>query len=96
MVEKILPEISATARNTIRGTVRVSVRTEVDPSGHVASAALETPGPSPYFADQALEAARRWTFDPLPGPLPKPSEAWLLRFEYSPTGTNAVAERVGP
>ena len=88
VVEKILPEISSTARKTIRGTVRVSVRTQVDPSGHVASAELETTGPSPYFADQALPA--------LPGSPPKPSEEWLLRFEYPPTTTNAAAERVGP
>jgi TonB family protein len=99
VVEKILPEISATARKTIRGTVRVSVRTQVDPSGHVASAELETHGPSPYFADQALEAARHWTFDPLPalpGSSPKPSEEWRLRFEYTTTATSAAAERVGP
>jgi len=99
VVEKILPEISPTARKTIRGTVRVSVRTQVDPSGHVASAELETHGPSPYFADQALEAARHWTFDPLPalpGSSPKPSEEWLLRFEYTTTATSAAAERVGP
>jgi TonB family protein len=99
VVEKILPEISSTARKTIRGTVRVSVRTQVDPSGHVASAELETHGPSPYFADQALEAARHWTFDPLPalpGSSPKPSEEWRLRFEYTTTATSAAAERVGP
>ena len=99
VVEKILPEISLTARKTIRGTVRVSVRTQVDPSGHVAGVELETHGPSPYFADQALEAARHWTFDPLPalpGSSPKPSEAWLLRFEYTTTATSAAAERVGP
>jgi TonB family protein len=99
VVEKILPEISPTARNSIRGTVRVTVRTQVDRSGHVASAKLETHGPSTYFADQALEAARHWTFDPLPalpGSPPKPSEEWLLRFEYSTTTTNAAAERVGP
>jgi TonB family protein len=99
VVEKILPEISPMARKTIRGTVRVSVRTQVDPSGHVASAELETHGPSPYFADQALEAARHWTFDPLPalpGSSPKPSEEWRLRFEYTTTATSAAAERVGP
>lgn len=99
VVEKILPEVSPTARKTIRGTVRVSVRTQVDPSGHVASAELETHGPSPYFADQALEAARHWTFDPLPalpGSSPKPSEEWRLRFEYTTTATSAAAERVGP
>ena len=99
VVEKILPEISPTARNTIRGTVRVSVRTQVDPSGHVARAELETHGPSPYFADQALEAARHWTFDPLPalpGSSPKRPEEWLLRFEYTTTATSAAAERVGP
>ena len=99
VVKKFLPEISPTARNTIRGTVRVSVRTKVDPSGHVASAELETPGPSPYFADQTLEVARHWTFDPLPalpGSPPKPSEEWLLRFVYTTTATDASAERVRP
>jgi TonB family protein len=85
--EQVLPDVSQKARDTIRGTVRVSVRVRVDPSGSVQEAKFDSPGPSRYFADLALEAARRWSFWP-----PKvngrnvPSE-WILRFEFERTGT---------
>jgi TonB family protein len=87
VIEQALPEISEKARASIQGTVRVGVRVEVDPTGHVTGATLEAPGPSKFFADKALSAAPRWKFfPPTVGGRNVPSE-WILRFDFSNSGT---------
>jgi len=96
VISQVLPNVPRQARNTIRGTVKISVRAGVDGSGNVVSARLDSPGPSRYFAALTLEAARRWEFRP-----PKlqgqdvPSE-WLLRFELTRTATNVRPVQVSP
>src|SRR6266852_1331793 len=62
VLEQVLPDVSDKARGTIHGKVRVSVRVHVEPGGNVSQADLDSPGPSKYFADLALQAARRWEF----------------------------------
>src|SRR5207247_10274104 len=64
VLQEVMPEVSEKARDTIRGAVRVGVRIHLDPAGNVTGAELESPGPSRYFADLALKAARRWQFAP--------------------------------
>src|SRR5262249_17925345 len=49
-IHQILPEVSQSALHSIHGTVRVSVRVRLDPSGNVARAELASSGPSRYFA----------------------------------------------
>lgn len=84
--QKVLPEVPQKALDTISGTVRVSVRVAVDASGKVTEATLESPGPSQYFANHALQAARRWEFwAPKVDGSPVPSE-WLLRFAFRQAG----------
>jgi len=96
VLEQILPEVSEKARATIQGVVRVSVRVHVDPTGNVAEASLDSGGPSKYFADLALKAARRWQFaSPEMGGHSVPSD-WLIRFQFSPTGSKAVPEQMTP
>jgi TonB family protein len=95
---KVLPEVPKKASDTIQGTVRVRVRVAVDPSGKVVQATLDSPGPSKYFANLALQAARRWEFwAPKVDGRPVPSE-WLLRFEFRQTATeaSAVAQKESP
>src|SRR5271169_1577108 len=93
---EVLPDVPQKARDTISGTVNVKVKVAVDTSGAVSHAALVFAGPSGYFANQALQAARKWTFKP-----PKadgkavPSE-WSLRFEFKRNGTKAVPQRTSP
>jgi TonB family protein len=89
VLDQVMPDVSLKARATIRGTVRVAVKLHVDPAGNVASAELFSPGPSKYFADQALQAAHRWDFAPakLDGHA-VPSD-WLVRFEFTPSITKA-------
>jgi TonB family protein len=84
--QQVLPDVPQTARDTIRGTVRVSVRVAIDPSGRVVEATLDSPGPSAYFANLALQAARRWEFWPAEG---HASKEWILQFAFTRTGTEA-------
>jgi TonB family protein len=96
VLDEVLPEVSDKARATIRGIVRVSVRVHVDPTGDVSEAALDSPGPSKYFADLALKAARRWQFaSPEAGGHSVPSE-WLIRFHFSPSGSKAFPTQTTP
>ena len=89
VLEQIMPEVSPGARATIRGTVRVAVKLHVDTSGNVASAELFSPGPSRYFADQALQAAHRWDFAPAKVDGHAVPSDWLVRFEFTPSLTKA-------
>jgi TonB family protein len=96
VLDQILPEASPGALATIHGVVRVSVRVQVDPSGTVSDAAFDSPGPSKYFADLALQAARRWQFtSPEAGGHSVPSE-WLIRFQFTPSGPKAIPTQTAP
>src|SRR5262249_13958321 len=96
VLDQILPDVSEKALSTIRGTVRVSVRLHVDPAGNVSAAELADPGPSPFFADLALKAARKWEFaSPDGGGRSVPSE-WQVRFEFSQSGVKAFPSQTTP
>jgi TonB family protein len=73
--------------------VRLSVRVRVDPSGSVVSAELESPGPSKYFAELALRAARLWKFEPAKVDGQAVSSEWILRFEFVRTATKVFPVR---
>ena len=60
VLQQVSPDVSRGAQNTITGRVKVSVQVAVDASGNVSQAKLVAPGPSHYFANRALAAARRW------------------------------------
>jgi len=96
VLQQVLPDVPQTARDTIRGTVRVSVRVQVDPSGSVVGATLDSPGPSKYFANLALGAARRWEFVPPKVDGSNVSSEWSLRFEFAQTGTRAFPAQAAP
>ncbi len=96
VLDQILPNASEKALATIHGVVHVSVRVHVDPTGNVANAEFESPGPSKYFADLALQAARRWQFgSPEADGHSVPSE-WLIRFQFMPSGPKAIPTQVRP
>jgi len=96
VTQQVLPDVSHRARDTIQGTLEVRVRARVSSSGSVMEATLESPGPSRYFADRALEAAQRWKFAPSAGVSQSPPEEWILRFDYTKTGTKVSGERATP
>ncbi len=92
VIQQVLPNASQKALNTIRGTVRVGIKVSVDPSGEVIDATIDSPGPSSYFANLALEAARQWKFAPTSGAASK----WIVRFEFAPGGAKASAQQSSP
>jgi TonB family protein len=94
--QEVLPDVPQRARDTIRGTVRVSVKVAVDPSGSVLEAALDSPGPSPYFANLALQAARRWKFRPAEVDGRRVSSEWILQFKFRRTATEAFPVQAAP
>jgi TonB family protein len=97
VVQEVLPEVPRKARDTIRGKVRVAVRVLVDPAGSVVDAKLDSAGPSKYFAELALQAARRWKFRPAEVDDSNVSSEWItLRFEFMKTGTKVLVKRGAP
>jgi len=89
VLSQVMPDVSPRARATIRGTVHVAVKLHVDTTGNVASAELFSPGPSRYFADQALQAAHRWDFAPAKVDGHAVASEWVVRFEFTPFNTKA-------
>jgi len=92
-VQQVMPTVSKSARDTVRGTIKVRVKVEVDPSGNVQTASLVSPGPSKYFARQAMQAAQQWKFAPPQGQDPR---TWIVRFGFKRSGTEAVLESARP
>jgi TonB family protein len=96
VAQQVVPDVPKSARETIRGTVRVGVRISVDSEGNVTEAELDPAGPSKYFAQVALDAAQQWKFEP-----PKvegrnvPSD-WLLQFQFTGKGTKVIPVQSDP
>jgi TonB family protein len=88
-----MPEVTSKARNSINGTVKVKVQAVVNSEGAVSRATLATPGPSKYFANQALQAARRWTFVAPNHDGKAEASTWSLHFEFRRSGTKVSAQR---
>jgi TonB family protein len=88
-----IPDISRSARYSIRGRIKVAVRVTVDGSGSVTNAALENAGPSQYFDRLAIASARKWKFVRVDN---QDSRKWLLRFEFTRGGASAHAATPRP
>jgi TonB family protein len=82
--------VPQSASETIRGTVRVGVRVQVDPSGKVVGAVLDSTGPSKYFANLAIKAARGWEFTPAKVDGENAASEWILRFDFAQDGTKVT------
>lgn len=94
VLEQVLPDVPEKARATIHGTVHVVVKVQVGPAGNVTDTELDNPGPSKYFADLALKAARQWEFSsPEADGHSLPSE-WLIRFQFTQMDTKAIPTQV--
>jgi TonB family protein len=89
VLQEVLPEVPRQARNTIQGKVIVRVKIDVGPSGEVTGVKLESPGPSRYFDDLTVKAARRWKFRPT-----NAAQAWTVRFELFRNDTKVFSTRV--
>jgi TonB family protein len=96
VVQQVLPDAAQKARDTIRGKVRLAVKVNVDESGNVTQATLDAPGPSQYFADRTLAAAKLWKFVPAKIDGQKVASQWLLYFEIDPASTTVHPRQTAP
>lgn len=95
-VARVMPEVPREILGTIRGLIVVKVRVRVDPSGSVVDATLDSRGGSRYFDRVALEAARRWRFQPADRSGDGVERARLLRFQCQVDGCQALADLAQP
>jgi len=96
VMEQVPPDVLASATNTIHGRVESRVRATVGADGNVSDATLESPGPSKYFANKALQAAHSWKFKPaLVNGQPVP-RGWIVRFVFERTGTEITPIETNP
>ena len=95
VLHQSLPHVSQSARETIQGHVRVSVKITVDAAGNVTDASFDSAGPSKYFARLALQSAHDWKFVPAEGGGHK-SRQWVLHFAFGRAGTDVRAVRATP
>jgi len=91
-----MPEVIQSARNSIQGTIRVIVKVNVDRSGNVEDAELQSNGPSKYFARAALGAAQNWKFKPPTVSGRGVLSSWTLRFEFTRDQTTVVPKQEMP
>lgn len=96
VLQQVLPDVSQNAQNTVTGHVKVGVQVSVDASGNVAEAKFVSAGPSKYFADRALAAARRWKFTPPQVDGQAVASEWILRFQFGRTGTEVLPAETRP
>jgi TonB family protein len=90
-LNEVVPDVPRSALQTIRGTIRVSVRVIVDKDGTVIAATADEPGPSRYFERLSLEASKKWKFAPADA---EDQRLMLVRFNYRRTGATASASPV--
>ena len=87
-LQEVIPDVARSARRTIRGHIKVSVRVIVDQDGSVYAAVADRTGPSRYFQRLAIEAAKKWTFPPVDTPSRRLMQ---VRFDFSRDGTTGRA-----
>jgi hypothetical protein len=83
-----IPDLSRSARESIRGVIKIAVRVIVDRSGNVVAATLDNHESSKYFARVAMDAAKKWKFAQAADQTPR---VWLLHFEFTRAGATAHA-----
>jgi len=82
VAHQALPGIPERILGTVHGHFKVGIRVEVDPQGNVSQASIHSPGPSRYFANQALLAAQNWKFTPAQVDGRAAASTWLLQFQF--------------
>ena len=96
VVERVQPEVSRNASKTIQGRVKVKIRLTVGPNGNVSNAAFDSSGPSKYFANLALQAARQWKFKPPVVEGQAVPSVWILQFQFGRNGTEITPVEISP
>jgi TonB family protein len=96
VAERVLPDVTESARKSIRGTVKVILKVEVDPSGNVDGMILTSPSASKYFNSAALDAAQKWKFKPPQVAGRDAQSNWSLRFAFTRGETTVVPTQLVP
>jgi TonB family protein len=96
VTERVMPEIPEKAIQTIRGQFQLAIRANVDSNGTVSNAELDSPGPSRYFANLALQAVQRWKFRPAQVDGRAAPSVWVLTFQFSQVATEVTPVEVAP
>jgi TonB family protein len=96
VTERVLPDVPRAASRTIQGKVTVRIRVTVDPRGEVSSVKVDSVGPSKYFANLALQAARRWKFKPAQVDGQAVPSVWVLRFQFGQAATEVTPIEASP
>ena len=96
VAQRVMPDIPPAAINSIRGTVNVRVRLNVSPSGEVTDANFESAGPSKYFANAAMNAARQWKFRPAQANGQGVASVWTLQFAFTRDNAEVTPEQTAP
>jgi len=96
VARQILPDVSRSALKTIHGKLKVRVKVTADSSGNVTVATLDSRGPSRYFAERSMRAARQWTFKPPQADGQGVLSQWMLTFEFQRSGVNVHPAQTFP
>ena len=91
-----VPHVPQHISDDIQGRIRVGIRVQVDPDGKVSDATIDLQGPSRYFANQALQAARDWKFRPARVDGRAVASTWTLQFRFGQTGTTITPTETSP
>ena len=94
--QQILPDVSRSALRTVHGKLKVRVKVTVDSSGNVTVANFDSRGPSRYFAERSLRAAKQWTFKPPQADGHGVLSQWMLTFEFQRSGINVHPAQTFP
>jgi eukaryotic-like serine/threonine-protein kinase len=94
IVKRVMPDVLPAARASIRGTITIHVRVQVDATGAVTDATSESPQASRYFNRIAVQAAQGWQFAPAQAAGAAAPSAWMLHFQFRGDGTHVTADRL--
>ena len=94
VLHQVMPDLSQSAKNTIHGTIKISVVVDVGPSGKVIAARFKSAGPSRYFAGKTMTAAEQWQFSPPQVDGAPGASTWLLQFRLRRGTVEASSQRI--
>lgn len=95
VAERVMPNVSPSARVSMHGPVAVTIRVTADHNGRVEDASYVSPGPGNYFARISQRAAEGWRFDPPRHAGRSLSSVWILHFYFTPRNTEVSVTQEG-
>jgi TonB family protein len=96
VAHQVLPDVPDKILETIQGQISVGIRVEVNLEGNVSQAYADSPGPSRFFANQALHAAQNWKFTPAQVGGHASAGTWLLQFQFGQSEIKVSPSEVYP